>query len=68
MYAIKRELKLNNKEISQMRGMAGFKRLVYNFGLDLLVASWQFTGVKASDSKRIDAIPESVYSSHDAKA
>lgn len=56
MYAIKRELKLNNKEISQMRGMAGFKRLVYNFGLDLLVVSWQFTQVKASDSKRIDAI------------
>jgi putative transposase len=56
MYAIRRELKLNNKEISQMRGMAGFKRVVYNFGLDLLVASWQFTQVKATDSKRIDTI------------
>jgi putative transposase len=56
MYAIKRELKLNNKEISQMRGMAGFKRVVYNFGLDLLVASWELPQIKASDSKRIDAI------------
>ena len=36
MYAIKRELQLNNKEVSQMRGMAGFKRLVYNLGLELL--------------------------------
>ncbi|WP_211178592.1 hypothetical protein [Brasilonema octagenarum] len=56
MYAIKRELKLNNKEISQMRGIAGFKRRIYNFGLDLLVTSWQFPEIKASDSKRIDAI------------
>ncbi|WP_414586548.1 RNA-guided endonuclease InsQ/TnpB family protein [Scytonema sp. PCC 10023] len=56
MYAIKRELKLNNKEASQMLGIAGFKRVVYNLGLDLLIASWQFPGVKASDSKRIDAI------------
>lgn len=56
MYAIKRELKLNNKEVSGMRGMAGFKRLVFNFGLELLVASWQFPEVKVSDSKRIDTI------------
>ncbi|BAZ21118.1 hypothetical protein NIES4073_19960 [Kalymmatonema gypsitolerans NIES-4073] len=67
MYAMKREIKLNKKEISQMRGMAGFKRVVYNFGLDLLVASWQLPEITASDSKRIDAIPESVHSSYDAK-
>jgi len=56
MYAIKRELKLNNKETSLMRGIAGFKRFVYNYCLDLLVASWEFEGIKAGDSKRIDAI------------
>jgi putative transposase len=56
MYAIKRELKLNNRQRTQMRGCAGFKRFVYNYCLDLIVASWSFEGVKASDSKRIDAI------------
>lgn len=56
MYAISRELKLNKVEVSLMRGLAGFRRWVYNFGLDLLVASWNFEGVKASDTKRIDAI------------
>ncbi len=56
MFAIKRELKLNNVETSLMRGNAGFKRWVYNYGLELLTASWDFEGVKASDSKRIDAI------------
>ncbi|MBD0361987.1 MAG: transposase [Coleofasciculus sp. C3-bin4] len=56
MYAIKRELKLNNVETSLMRGLAGFRRWVYNFGLDLLIASWDFEGVKASDAKRFDAI------------
>ncbi|MEH2191816.1 MAG: transposase [Nostoc sp.] len=56
MFAIKRELKLNNVETSLMRGNAGFKRWVYNFGLELLTASWSFEDVKASDFKRIDAI------------
>jgi putative transposase len=56
MFAIKRELKLNNVETSLMRGLAGFKRWVYNYGLELLTASWDFEGVKTSDSKRIDAI------------
>jgi len=56
MYAIKRELKLNKKEISRMRGMAGFKRVVYNFGLELLKASWDVPGVKMGDSRRIDLI------------
>lgn len=56
MYAIKLELKLNNKERSLLAGCAGFKRVVYNFGLDLVKNSWQLEGIKASDSKRIDAI------------
>ena len=56
MYAIKLELKLNNKERSKLAGCAGFKRVVYNFGLDLLKKSWQFEGIKTSDSKRIAAI------------
>ncbi len=56
MFAIKREFKLNNVETSLMRGRSGFKRWVYNYGLELLTASWDFEGVKASDSKRIDAI------------
>jgi putative transposase len=58
MFAIKRELKLNNVETSQMRGNAGFKRFVYNFGLELLTSSWSFEGVKASDNKRIDTIKQ----------
>lgn len=56
MYAIKRELKLNNFETSLMRGIAGFRRFVYNFGLDMVIASWGLEGIKATDSKRIDAI------------
>jgi putative transposase len=56
MFAIKRELKLNQVETSLMRGCAGFKRFVYNFGLELLTQSWQFEEIKASDNKRIDAI------------
>ncbi|MFB2934730.1 RNA-guided endonuclease InsQ/TnpB family protein [Aerosakkonemataceae cyanobacterium BLCC-F154] len=58
MYAIKRELKLNNKETSLMRGIAGLRRFVYNFGLEMLVASWSFEGVNLSDSKRIDSIKQ----------
>lgn len=56
MFAIKRELKLNKVETSQMRGIAGFKRFVYNYGLDLIQASWDFADIKASDSIRIDTI------------
>ena len=40
MYAIKRALKLNNKEKSFFAGCAGFSRLVYNHGLYLLKATW----------------------------
>jgi len=42
MFAVKRELKLNKVETSLLRGNAGFKRFVYNFGLELLTASWKF--------------------------
>lgn len=63
MYAIKQELKLNNKETSRMFGNAGFKRFVYNYGLELLQASWGFKDLKAGDSKRIDAIKKSLLKS-----
>lgn len=56
MYAIKLELKLNNKEHSKLTGCAGFKRFVYNFALNLIKSSWQFEDLLASDSKRIDAV------------
>ena len=35
MYAIKRELKLNNKQQTLMAQHAGFSLLVYNYGLSL---------------------------------
>ena len=35
MYAIKRELKLNNQERTLMAKHAGFSRFVYNYGLSL---------------------------------
>lgn len=54
MYALKLELKLNNKERSLLKGCAGFKRVVYNFGLTLVKDSWSL-GIKGSDSKKIDA-------------
>ena len=55
MFAIKRQLKLNQREMTRMAQHAGFGRLVYNYGLNLF---WQSVdaGVKASDSKRIQAI------------
>lgn len=56
MFTIKRELKLNKVETSLLRGCAGFKRFVYNFGLELLTSSWHSCDIKASDKARIDAI------------
>ncbi|MDJ0618592.1 MAG: transposase [Calothrix sp. MO_192.B10] len=56
MFAIKRELKLNNFERSLMGGIAGFKRFVYNYGLELIRASWSFEDIQVGDSLRIDAI------------
>lgn len=63
MYAIKRELKLNNKQISYFCQCAGYSRFVYNFGLRMIRDSWSFTEVKASDSKRLDAIRK-VFTNH----
>ena len=56
MYAIKRELKVNNKEANWLDQCAGFSRFVYNYGLWIMKASWEFYHVKASDSKRLNAI------------
>lgn len=52
MYAIKLELKLNNKERSYLKGCAGYRRTVYNFGLDMVKGSWSLN-TKSSDSKTI---------------
>lgn len=51
MYALKLELKLNNKERSLLAACAGFSRFVYNFGLSMLTQSWGFEGVKAGDQQ-----------------
>ena len=53
MYALKLELKLNNKERSLFRGCAGFRRLVYNYGLDMVVGTWQ-NNIQASETKILD--------------
>lgn len=53
MYALKLELKLNHKERSRLKGCAGFSRFVYNFGLDMLKNSWEFEGIKATDTTRL---------------
>jgi putative transposase len=63
MYSLKLELRLNNKEKSKLAGCAGFSRFVYNFGLSLLTNSWDFEGIKASDSKRLAAI-EKVFTNY----
>ncbi|TWH55082.1 putative transposase [Dulcicalothrix desertica PCC 7102] len=46
-----------------MRGMAGYRRFVYNFGLEMLKASWGFEGIKASDSDRLSEIKK-VFTNH----
>lgn len=63
MYALKLELKINNKERSRLAGCAGFSRFVYNFGLSMITQSWNFEGVKAGDTKRLMAI-EKVFTAH----
>jgi putative transposase len=55
MFAIKRQLKLNNQERQKMVQHAGFYRLVYNYGVNLFWSSVK-EGIKASDSKRLQAI------------
>ena len=56
MFALKRELKLNNKEASRLAGCAGYSRFVYNYGLSIIQDSWAFDDVQASDAKRLGAI------------
>jgi putative transposase len=63
MFSIKRELKVNNKERSYLSGCAGYSRFVYNMGLALIKESWNFEGVKASDSKRLNEIKK-VFTNH----
>jgi len=55
MYAIKVELKLNNTEKTLMRQHCGFSRLIYNYGLTLMLglASDQ---VKGGITKKLAAI------------
>ena len=53
MFAVKRRLKLNNKEKTRMAQHAGFSRVVYNYGLSLF---WSSLNCKASDTKRLLAI------------
>jgi hypothetical protein len=56
MYAIKRELKLKNKEKSFFAGCAGNSWFVYNHGLSLVKATWDIPEISGSDSKPLDAI------------
>lgn len=53
MYAIKRELKLNNTERTLMAQHAGFSRFVYNYGLALYK---QVMDIKGGVTKKISAI------------
>ncbi|NMF62675.1 transposase [Brasilonema octagenarum UFV-E1] len=55
MYAIKVELKLNNKERTLMRKHSGYARFVYNYGL-ALTQSLYSAGVKVSIAKQINEI------------
>jgi putative transposase len=54
MYAIKLELKLNNKERSLLRGCAGFRRTIYNYGLDMVIGTWD-NDIQASETKILDS-------------
>ena len=55
MYAIKRELKLNNKQRTLMAKHAGFSRMVYNYGLSLY-SQLDHKEYKGGSSKKIAAI------------
>ncbi len=54
MFAIKRALKLNNNEATLMAKHAGFRRVVFNFGLSL--RTQMYSESKLSDSKVINEI------------
>ncbi len=53
MFAIRRALKLNDKEVTLMAKHAGFRRVVYNFGLSL--RTQMYGQSKLSDAKILDA-------------
>jgi len=55
MYAIKRELKLNKKELTKLAKHAGFSRMVYNYGLSLY-SQIDHKEYKGGSSKKIAAI------------
>jgi putative transposase len=54
MFAIKRALKLNNREATWLAKHAGFRRVVFNMGLDL--RTQMYGESKLSDSKVINEI------------
>ena len=54
MFAIRRALKLNNKEATLLAKHAGFRRVVYNMGLNL--RTQMYGEAHCSDSKVIDAV------------
>ncbi|MCU0544468.1 MAG: transposase [Oscillatoriaceae cyanobacterium Prado104] len=60
MYAIKLELKLNNKERTLMARHSGYARFCYNFALSLYLGA---IDVDASSSKKVAAI-ERVFTNH----
>ena len=54
MFAIKRSLKLNNREATLMAKHAGLRLVVFNMGLSLQARMYGF--VKLSDSKVINEL------------
>ena len=54
MFAIKRSLKLNNREATLMATHAGLRRVVFNMGLSLWTQ--MYSRVKLSDSKVINEL------------
>jgi len=54
MFAIKRSLKLNNRDATLMAKHAGLRRVVFNMGLSL--RTQRYGRVKLSDSKVINQL------------
>ena len=54
MFALKRALKLNNNEATLMARHAGFRRVVFNFGLSL--RTQMYSEGKFTDSKVINEV------------
>lgn len=55
MFAIKRRLKLNNKEKTFFNGCAGYSRFIYNYGLGL-ITEYRRTGGTEANGKVLDVI------------